>query len=77
MLSPEHCYTAFMAVNQNKERKKKKKKDYVYELYSFHRNNIHMMAPFANSVYVAFSSLCNLRNLTLIQILGIINTKAI
>lgn len=42
-----------MVVNQNK--KKKKKKLYVYELYSFHRNNIHMMALFATSLYEAIS----------------------
>lgn len=43
---------------------------------SFHRNNIHMMALFASSVYVAFFSSWNLGYLALIQILDVINTKA-
>lgn len=48
MLSPEHYYTAFVAVNQNKN--KEEKRLYVYELYSSHRNIIHMMALFVNSI---------------------------
>ena len=64
MLGPEHCYTGLM-IKQNKN--KGKKKLCVYELYSIHRNNLHMMTLFANSVYVAFSNLWNLDNLKLIQ----------
>lgn len=43
---------------------------------SFPRSNIHMMDLSANSVYVTLYSAWNLGNLTLIQILAVINTKS-